>query len=79
MANYLNMTITTPETVGQLNQDILFDDTKPHESLQTMINFLLGLEGGLKSGPCTVSIVVTNANPSVAAAGGGSDTSYSIG
>lgn len=78
MAQYLNMTIASPETIGQLNNDILFDSTKSFESLQSFITFLEGIEAGTKSGPVTVSIVVRSTNPSVAANGGGNSTSYSL-
>ena len=75
---YLNVTINSPETVGQLNQDILFDSTKPLESIRTLVAFLEALEIGAKTGPDTISIVVRSTNPSVTANGGGSSASYNV-
>lgn len=79
MAKYLNVTITSPETVAQLNQDVVFDGTKQFESIRSLVTFLEGIEAGAKPGPVTISVVVTDVDPAVSAHGGGSSTSYSIG
>lgn len=77
--NYLNVTFASPETVTQLNSDILFDNTKSFENLQDLANFISGLEAGTKSGPVTVSITVRSTDPAVTANGGGHTCSFNIG